>query len=193
MTETEDDVPLQNIIINIPAHITKLKRSRTTFFSTEASKMLRPWLKKLGEEDQIFTKQTSARFAISTIEQVLRRALIRVGLDQRYESNNQYKINTHSFRAYGITKLSRYDENLAKIMAGHIGYHLGYNRLETPEKLQIYKKCEIDLLIDNAAVQKATIEKLRLENKSLVDRDEVKEIFIQMSKQNHSETNHTDP
>lgn len=160
-TETKDGVFLANIRIHLPAHITKLKRSRTTFLTTEASRMLRSWVKDKEPEDIIFTKQTNARNAVSTIEQVLRRALINVGLDQRYESNDHFLINTHSFRAYGITKLSRYDENLSKKISGQKGYLLQYDRMNEEEKFEVYKKCEIDLLIDREEAQKAEIVKIK--------------------------------
>lgn len=167
ITESDEGIIYKTIIVKLPAHITKLKKSRTTFFSTEASKMLRPRLKELGDDDLIFTTQKFARFAVSTIEQVMRRALIRVRLDQRYESNGQYKINTHSFRAYGITKLSRHDDNFAKIIAGHVGYKLGYDRLDDIEKLEVYQKYEDSLLIDDTAVKKADNERLKKENMQL--------------------------
>ena len=43
----------KNIIVKIPATITKFKKGRTTFFSKEASKMLRPILRKLNDYDLV--------------------------------------------------------------------------------------------------------------------------------------------
>jgi len=135
----------ENIIVKLPANITKLSKGRTTFFSKEASKLLRPLLNK-----KVHLSETNS-------EQILARILEKIGLNERYESNNRYKINTHSFRAYGITKISRHDPNFAKKIAGQKGYLLQYDRMEDEEKLELYQKFEIDLIIDNT-------EKLKLEN-----------------------------
>jgi len=67
----------------------------------------------------------------------------------KYETTNRFMVNTHSFRAYGITKLSRHDPNLAKKIAGQKGYLDQYDRLTDEEKLELYQKFEIDLIIDN--------------------------------------------
>ena len=147
----------ENIIVKLPALITKFNKARTTFFSKEASKLLRPILKDLDDNDLIFGSNDKVHLAETNSEQILSRVLEKVGLDERYESNGRYKINTHSFRAYGITKLSRHDANFAKKIAGQKGYLLQYDRITDDEKLELYQKFEIDLIIDNT-------EKLKIEN-----------------------------
>ena len=104
---------------------------------------------------------------ISGIDSWLGRVLEKIGLNERYESNNRYKINTHSFRAYGITKISRHDPNFGKKIAGQKGYLLQYDRISDEEKLEIYQKYEIDLIIDNTEKQKAKIKKLEEDNNTL--------------------------
>ena len=76
-------------------------------------------------------------------------------------------INTHSFRAYGITKLSRHDPNFAKKLAGQKGYLLKYDRMTNEEKLAIYQKFEVDLIIDDSEKQKAEIQALQEEKSEL--------------------------
>ena len=76
-------------------------------------------------------------------------------------------INTHSFRAYGITKLSRHDPNFAKKLAGQKGYLLQYDRMTNEEKLAIYQKFEVDLIIDDSEKQKAEIQALQEEKSEL--------------------------
>jgi len=155
-----------NMMIKIPAGIVKFSKARTTFWSKEASSRLRPHLKSMNDDDLIFQKNENSQNAIIAVEQVLRRALCRVGLDQRYESTGRFMINTHSLRAYGITKLSRRDPNPAKKIAGHKGYLIEeYDRIDDDEKLALYQKYEIDLLIDKDVIQKAEIRKLTEENK----------------------------
>jgi len=153
----------ENIIVKLPALITKFNKARTTFFSKEASKLLRPILKDLDDNDLIFGSNDKVHLAETNSEQILSRVLEKVGLDERYESNNRYKINTHSFRAYGITKLSRHDPNFAKKIAGQKGYLLQYDRMEDDEKLELYQKYETDLIIDNT-------EKLKRENQAKAEK-----------------------
>ena len=157
----------QNIIVKIPPEIAKFNKARTTFFSREASVLLRPKLRDLDDDDLVFATNEISHHAETNAEQKLRRAINRVGLNMRYTSTNRYFINTHSFRAYGITKLSRHDPNFAKKIAGQKGYMLQYDRIGDDEKLEIYHKYESNLTIDNTAIQKAEIEKLKTEKDEL--------------------------
>ena len=100
----------------------------------------------------------------------LRLALDKTGLDMKYETTGRYMINTHSFRAFGITKISRHDPNFAKKLAGQKGYLLQYDRMTDEEKLELYQKFEIDLIIDNSEKQEAEIQALNEE------KDELKEV-----------------
>lgn len=159
----------QNIIVKIPATIAKFKKGRTTFFSKEASLLLRPILKRIEDEDLVFGSNEEKKYSIINAEQILRRILDKTGLDMKYETVNRYMINTHSFRAYGITKLSRHDANFAKKLAGQKGYLLQYDRMTDEEKLELYQKFEIDLIIDDT-------EKLKLENTKKAEKIEELEV-----------------
>lgn len=152
----------ENIIVKIPASIAKLKKGRTTFFSKEASRLLRPILRQIDDDDLVFGIKSD-----TSVAQVLRRYLVKTGLDMKYESNGTFMINTHSFRAYGITKLSRHDPNFAKKIAGQKGYLDQYDRLSDDDKLELYQKYEVDLIIDNTAKLKAQNEKLESEKSEL--------------------------
>ncbi len=156
----------ENIIVKIPATIAKLKKGRTTFFSKEASRLLRPMLRKINDEDLVFGIK-----AETSVAQVLRRTLEKTGLNMKYESSGDYMINTHSFRAYGITKLSRHDSNFAKKIAGQKGYLDQYNRITDEEKLALYQQFEDDLIIDDSEKQKAEIIKLEGEKFELKRKD----------------------
>jgi len=149
----------QNIIVKIPATIAKFKKGRTTFFSKEASLLLRPILKRIEDEDLVFGSNEEKKYSIINAEQILRRILDKTGLDMKYETVNRYMINTHSFRAYGITKLSRHDANFAKKIAGQKGYLLQYDRMTDDEKLELYQKFEIDLIIDDTKKQELKIQR----------------------------------
>lgn len=140
----------KRIIVKIPPTMAKFGKARTTFFSSEAGKLLMPHLKKLDDDDLVFGTSKNPRHSEINCETILRRTLERVGLNMRYETNNRYKINTHSFRAYGITKISRHDPNFAKMLAGQKGYLIReYDRMTDKEKLDLYIKYENDLCIFN--------------------------------------------
>lgn len=157
----------KNIIVKLPTTITKFSKARTTFFSKEASKLLRPLLKIINDDDLVFGSNEKSHLALTNSEQILARILEKIGLNERYESNNRYKINTHSFRAFGITALSRKDPNFAKKIAGQKGYLLQYDRMNDMDKLEIYQKYEIDLIIDDSEKKQAEIIKLKDKNSEL--------------------------
>ena len=157
----------ERLMVHVPAQYTKLKRGRVTFFSIEAQRMLLPKLRKLNDEDLVFGTGSKSNSNTETI--TFLRLIERIGLTERYESNNRHKLSLYSFRAFFITKLSRHDENLAKKLAGQKGYLLQYDRLTDEEKMQKYIEFESDLIINQE-------EKLKLENnKQKQTIDELKE------------------
>ena len=138
----------KRIIVKIPPSIAKFGRGRTTFFSSEASKLLIPHLKKLDDNSLVFGTNENPKHSEIICGSMLRRTLDKLGLNMKYETNSRYKINTHSFRAYGITKISRHDPNFAKMLAGQKGYLIReYDRMTEKEKLDLYIKLEKSLLI----------------------------------------------
>ena len=74
----------ENIIVKIPASITKFKKGRTTFFSKEASKMLRPILRKLNDNDLVFGSSEIVQHSKVVSQGTLRLALDKTGLDMKY-------------------------------------------------------------------------------------------------------------
>jgi len=157
------DLSRQNIIVKIPPHIAKFKKGRTTFFSKEASTLLRPLLRTKDDEDLVFVKNPNAHHASVNSEAKLRRALVKSGLDMKKSTTNRYLINTHSFRAYGITKLSSHDESFAKKLAGQKSYQGQYVRISDDEKLENYQKYEYELIIDESKRDKERIKQLESE------------------------------
>jgi len=162
----------ERIIVKIPAKIAKFKRARTTFISKEAGLLLRVILKRLEDENLVFGTTEVLKTAENNKGAILRSHLDNVGLGQRYEDTGNYQINTHSFRAYFITKVSRHDENLAKLFAGEKGYLLQYDRLTDEEKLENYIEFEKDLLIFDLYRKDEEIKKLRIANTKLAEQDE---------------------
>jgi len=149
------DLTHERIMVKIPAKFTKTKQARTTFISYEAQQMILPRITELNKDDKVWTSVTTG------VEEVnFRNYVDKVGLGVlRYETTNRRKVNTHSLRAYFITKISRYDPNLAKSLAGQKGYLDQYDRLTNEEKLEIYLKVEPELIVDSTARDKIEMEK----------------------------------
>lgn len=154
---------MERLMVKIPASITKKKRARTTFFSAEVTKRLAPMLNRIDDDDLVFGENTKLANIL-----YLERILHKLGMDQKYDSTNRFKINTHSFRAFFITKISRHDQNLAKFFAEQKGYLLQYDRLTDEEKLQYYLKYEPDLMIYDQSKNEEKITSLKLEYNELL-------------------------
>ncbi|MBT7824367.1 MAG: hypothetical protein HN605_04150, partial [Thaumarchaeota archaeon] len=148
----------------------KFQKARTTFFSKEASALLRPKLKTLSDNDLVFGSNDNVLLAEQNSGQILRRCIIKLGLDMKTSRTELNLINTHAFRAYGITKLSRHDPNFARRLAGQKGYLDQYDRLSDDEKLALYQKYEYELMIDESKKDKARIEKLESEKDFRINR-----------------------
>jgi integrase len=152
----------KRIMVKIPSSIAKYNRSRTTFFSEEASKILKTLLKKLDDDDLIFGTHKNPKYAETNEIQQLKRLLISIGLYEKQE-NGHGKITSHSFRAYFITKVSRFDRDLAHYLAGQKNkmYLPRYDRLTDDDKLELYMKIEPDLLIDDSVKKQSEIELMK--------------------------------
>jgi len=151
-------------MVKIRPSIAKGNKARTTFFSKEAGNMLRTILKKKKDNDFIFGNDNTT---VTVVRQYNEQGLInyckKVGLAQKYENSPRFKITSHSFRAFFITKLSRHDENFAKKLAGQTGYLLQYDRMNDEEKLEKYIEFEHDLTIYD-------------ENRTLTELERVKQV-----------------
>ena len=160
------------ILIKIPAQFTKLRKARTVILSREAAKPIMSKINKLDSEDLVWGRSVVQKDT-KNYENAIRRYCKKVGLYDIYESNRRNKITSHSFRAFGITKISRHDENYAKMLAGQKGYLLQYDRLSDEEKLNLYIKFEEDLAIDNSAKKQAELDKVYKE-KSKLEQEKMK-------------------
>jgi len=174
----------ERMMIKIPSRIAKFRRGRTTFTSKETGIMLSDLLKQKQDDDLVFGTCEDVHAAESTKGDLLRRHLKILGLDQRYEETGHHKINTHSFRAYFVTKASRSDPNIAKKLAGEKGYLLQYDRLTDDELLEEYLKFEDTLLIYDDSIREAKIAKLNRENDENVKKIDSMQLQIDDLKRN---------
>jgi len=164
------------ILIKIPARFTKLRKARTVILSREATKPIMSKINKLDSEDLVWGS-SEVKKDTKNYENAIRRYCKKVGLYDIYESNGRNKITSHSFRAFGITKISRHDENFAKMLAGQKGYLLQYDRLSDEEKLDLYMKFEEELAVDNSAKKQAELDKIRKEKSELEQEKENQELI----------------
>jgi len=161
------DLSKKRIVVKIPAQITKTKRARTTFLSKEAEQLIRPKLSRIGDDDLVWGVSDDPYNAGVNEMNILNSYCKKVGLNEKYESTGRLKINTHSFRAFFVTKISRHDENFAKKLAGQKGYLLQYDRMTEEEKLERYLEFEHELVIFDDSRKIAEINKLKKENSDL--------------------------
>jgi len=135
------------LVLKIPPNIAKFKRGRTVVIGKEAGDRIKQILKKIDDNDLVFGTGENPISSRVNKEATLRNTLIKIGLDMKYEDTGRFQINTHSFRAYFITRVSRHDPNLAKKLSGEKGYLLQYDRLTDEEYVENYLKFEADLTI----------------------------------------------
>jgi len=179
----------KRIIVKIPASIAKFNKARTTFVSSEAVKYLLPRLQKLNDNDIVLgTEDLKPENIGDSYEQNLTRYLQNIGLDMRYESTGYHQINTHSFRAWFITKISRHDENLAKKLSGQKGYLLQYDRLTDDDKLKMYIEFEPDLFIFKAKPKSEEILELTKKVQDLEEAKENETRWLELSMAKQKET-----
>lgn len=163
--------------IHVQARFRKVKRAKTTYPSIEASKYIMERMIKIDDENELWPSTVMAEI------KYFERLVDRLNLGSRYDSTNRRKITTHSFRAYFITKLSRYDPNLAKMFAGQRQAKdlLVYDRLTDEEKLEHYLEFEKELLIFDNSKKDLELSKTKAENKTL--QEIIKEIYVTLKEQ----------
>ncbi len=186
------DLSKKRIMIKLRPSIAKGSKARTTFFSKESGSMLKNFIRNMDDDDLIFGNDD---VIINNVRNYNERTLIsyckKASLDKKYENSNRYKITSHSFRAFFITKLSRHDENFAKKLAGQNGYLLQYDRMNDDEKLEKYIEFENDLTIYDDNRIKTELEQVKEEKDNLYaklrrvelttyTKDEVNELIKQL-------------
>ena len=177
------DLSTKRITVKIPPN-TKTRTGRTTFFTKEVEEKIKKRLGELNPDDYVFCKKSPYSGGFN-FRLALRRILKRLGLDEKYQSNNYCKISPHSFRAYFFTKAARkHDDNYAHRMIGHGGYLMQYDRMTEEEKMDMYIELEPDLVVYDQTKNKLKIEQLEEENASISQiREEVGRLREQLAKQ----------
>ena len=141
------DLAHSNILVKIPANLTKTGRSRITFFSRQVSDMIRYRIKN---KESIFTF-CGNRTSEQCVNLILKRFSVarkKTGLIAKHDhcKQNRYTIHVHSIRSYFITRANKIQFGLGHILAGHGFYMKEYNQYTIDEMLDMYKKFEKDLI-----------------------------------------------
>jgi len=173
-----------NFMIKVRGDTTKTKKGRTSFMSIEATRLVITLWKKLADDDLIFATNKDPVLAKTAEHMRFKDYRSKVGFMERYDYSNRFHISLHSFRAYFITKVSRHDHNLAKRLAGQRSYLEQYDRMDSKEKLELYKKAEPDLFIYEQKPESEEIKDLKQKTIELEDNiDKMHDIIMDLQGQ----------
>ena len=137
------DLTNSNIAVKIPANITKTGRARITFFSRQASNMIRYRIKQIGTNFTFCGDRTPEQ-SLNLLTKRFASARNKAGIMKKHDhcKQNRYVIHVHSLRSYFITRANQVQFGLGHILAGHNFYMKEYNRYTVDELLDMYKKIE---------------------------------------------------
>lgn len=182
------DMSTNPITITIPAVRSKTQKGRTTYVTRETRPFLKRIIDKIDDDALVFGVNTDKRKSTVTEEACFFNLREKLGYTERYESNNRYKKNMHSLRAYCATQLAEaYGEEFAHGFIGHKGYLSQYirNKDKTVEKylraenrLMIYETVEVvdqdERVVRLEMQQKEATENMKSLTKILSQMSEIK-------------------
>jgi len=156
------DTTKDRIQINLTASMTKASEARITFVSKECEKLLFPIIEDLEPEDLVFNTKSS------TEEHAFRRIASLAGFNEKFETTNYSKINSHAIRAWSITRMNKLNEfGFGHVISGHGYYMKTYNRKTPEELLEDYIKAEEYLQVFNRVDETEELKSLRESQKQL--------------------------
>ena len=177
----------------IPAILTKKKMARTVFFSTECNPLIGPLLKKLEDDDFVWSLKKNispvyldkfkkyrdcknrAHKHFANVTRKNESALMgdiveKIGLGMKYETTGFHKINLYCYRGRFFTKALRiFGDDTAHAIVGHGAYLQDYQRRNDAEKEELYEELESELLIFDQKKNEAKIKKLQEANTRISD------------------------
>lgn len=182
--------------LEIPYYLTKKRISRTIFLSSEPTSVITNILKKLNDEDFVWTKRKQvpqhffARYShlkedkakIKAIKRFANhmlqsfriswtRRLVAEGLDMRYESTSEHKITFTSIRARFVTKaLKILDGDIVHAIVGHGAYLQTYQRRTDDEKMELFIEVEPEIMIFDQTKNNEKIKKLKDANSKMEEK-----------------------
>ena len=169
------DFSQDRICITIPGKLTKMKMQRQTYISKEAEYYLTPIIKRMNQDELVFTSNKNNKKAVDN--EVLNFWYLRkkTELDVKYDDSKYHKISLHSFRSFFETQASNtHGLEYAHALIGHSGYLEQYYRLSEEDRLEKYIELEPKLTIGKDFRNEIKIQKLE------IDKSELEKIRKQM-------------
>ena len=166
LRKSDIDMEKNPISIVIRAGYTKTKRGRTAYVTRETRPHLTRLLAKLDDDDLVFGCNEKVKRAVSNEENIFTRFRGILGLTEKYTSNNRYKKNLHSLRAYCATQLAEvYGEEWSHAYIGHKGYLRQYMRSKDKVAEKYLRAENVLMLYETVEVidQSLTIEQAKKE------------------------------
>jgi len=176
------DFSQDRICITIPAKLTKKNTQRQTYISKEAEHYLTPIIKRMNQDELIFTSNKDIRKAADNEILNFWNLRKKTELDDKYDNSTLHKITLHSFRAFFETHASNtHGLEYAHALIGHSGYLEQYYRLSGEDRLEKYIELEPKITIGEDFKNKIKIQKLEIEKSEI---EKVKEDNIKLREDN---------
>ncbi len=172
----------ERILITIPAKLTKKNTQRQTYISKEAEHYLMPIIKRLNQDELVFSGNKDIRKSVDN--EILNFWYLRkkVELDSKYDDSTLHKITLHSFRAFFETQASNtHGLEYAHALIGHSGYLEQYYRLSDEDRVEKYIELEPKITIGEDFRNKIKIQKLEIEKTEL---QKIKEDNVKLKEDN---------
>lgn len=159
------DTSLPRIKITIHPEGVKTRSGRSAYLTKEAASYVITILKKLHDNDLVFTRNTNTSFAERSESRNFSKCCDEVGFTERYHSNNYRKITLYSFRSFFFGKCADiHREGYAHRMIGHGGYLPQYDRMSEEQKIEWFEKVEVHLTVDTTQQYHLELENQRKTN-----------------------------
>jgi len=169
------DFSKDRICITIPAKLTKKNTQRQTYISKEAEHYLTPIIKKMNQDELVFSLNKDIRKSVDNEMLNFWNLRKKTELDVKYDDSTLHKITLHSFRAFFETQASNtHGLEYAHALIGHSGYLEQYYRLSEEDRLEKYIELEPKLTMGEDFRNQIKIQKLE------IDKSELEKIRKQM-------------
>ena len=164
------DFSQERTCIIIPAKITKKNTERQTYISKEAKHYLLPIIKRMNQDDLVFSTNKDIRKSVNNEVLNFWHLRKKTELDTKYENSTIHKITLHSFRAFFETQASNtHGLEYAHAFIGHSGYLEQYYRLSDEDRLEKYIELEPKITIEEDFRNQIKINK---QNKNISELEE---------------------
>jgi integrase len=168
------------ICITIPAKLTKKNTQRQTYISKEAEHYLMPIIKRLNQDELVFSSNKDIRKSVDNEILNFWNLRKKIELDVKYDNSTLHKITLHSFRAFFETHASNtHGLEYAHALIGHSGYLEQYYRLSDEDRIEKYIELEPKITIGEDFKNKIKIEN---QNKKITELEKEKIKFDNIAK-----------